>query len=281
MNIKDAILFYQNKGYEYADAESKVSQDIVLSKIWNSKYKNNITIKGGVVMYNISNNIRRATRDLDIDFIKYSLEDESIRNFIYSLNNDKDNIKIEIVGNIASLHHQDYDGKRVLIKISDKYGNSINTKLDIGVHKLFELEQEEYYFDLSLINKQINLLINSKEQIFVEKLKSLLKLGFVSTRYKDIFDFYYLVNISKLNKKKLLKNIEILIFNDDKMRENNIEDILNRLSKTLKSSRYINHLNDPVVNWLDIPIEDAINSLLKYIEELSEEKVEIWITWII
>ena len=87
MNIKDAILFYQNKGYEYADAESKVSQDIVLSKIWNSKYKNNITIKGGVVMYNISNNIRRATRDLDIDFIKYSLEDESIRNFIYSLNN--------------------------------------------------------------------------------------------------------------------------------------------------------------------------------------------------
>lgn len=275
MNIKDGILFYQNKGYEYADAESKVSQDIVLSKIWNSKYKNNITIKGGVVMYNISNNIRRATRDLDIDFIKYSLEDESIRNFIYSLNNDKDNIKIEIVGNIASLHHQDYDGKRVLIKISDKYGNSINTKLDIGVHKLFELEQEEYYFDLSLINKQINLLINSKEQIFVEKLKSLLKLGFVSTRYKDIFDFYYLVNISKLNKKKLLKNIEILIFNDDKMRENNIEDILNRLSKTLKSSRYINHLNDPVVNWLDIPIEDAINSLLKYIEELSEEKVEI------
>lgn len=275
MNIKDAILFYQNKGYEYADAESKVSQDIVLSKIWNSKYKNNITIKGGVVMYNISNNIRRATRDLDIDFIKYSLEDESIRNFIYSLNNDKDNIKIEIVGNIASLHHQDYDGKRVLIKISDKYGNSINTKLDIGVHKLFELEQEEYYFDLSLINKQINLLINSKEQIFVEKLKSLLKLGFVSTRYKDIFDFYYLVNISKLNKKKLLKNIEILIFNDDKMRENNIEDILNRLNNTLKSKRYINHLNDPVVNWLDIPIEDAINSLLKYIEELSEEKVVI------
>ena len=275
MNIKDAILIYQNNGYEYADAESKVSQDIVLSKIWNSKYKNNITIKGGVVMYNISNNIRRATRDLDIDFIKYSLDDESIRNFIYSLNNDKDNIKIEIVGNIASLHHQDYDGKRVLIKISDKYGNSINTKLDIGVHKLFELEQEEYYFDLSLINKEVNLLINSKEQIFVEKLKSLLKLGFISTRYKDIFDFYYLINNSKLNKDKLLKNIDILIFNDDKMRENNIDDILNRLNNTLKSKRYINHLNDPVVNWLDIPIEDAINSLLKYIEELSEEKVMI------
>lgn len=275
MNIKDAILIYQNNGYEYADAESKVSQDIVLSKIGNSKYKYNITIKGGVVMHNISNDIRRATRDLDIDFIKYSLEDESIRNFVSSLNNDKDSIKIEVVGNIVPLHHQDYDGKRVHIKISDNYGNSIKTKLDIGVHKLFELEQEEYCFDLSLINKEVNLLINSKEQIFVEKLKSLLKLGFISTRYKDIFDFYYLINNSKLNKDKLLKNIDILIFNDDKMRENNIDDILNRLNNTLKSKRYINHLNDPVVNWLDIPIDDAINSLLKCIEELSEEKVEV------
>lgn len=275
MNIKDAILIYQNNGYEYADAESKVSQDIVLSKIGYSKYKYNITIKGGVVMHNISNDIRRATRDLDIDFIKYSLEDESIRNFVSSLNNDKDNIKIEIIGNITSLHHQDYDGKRVHIKIIDNYGNSIKTKLDIGVHKLFELEQEEYCFDLSLINKEVNLLINSKEQIFVEKLKSLLKLGFVSTRYKDIFDFNYLINNSKLNKDKLLKNIDILIFNDDKMRENNIDDILNRLNNTLKSKRYINHLNDPVVNWLNIPIEDAINSLLKYIEELSEKKVDV------
>ena len=70
-------------------------------------------------MHNISNNIRRATRDLDIDFIKYSLADESIRNFVDALNNVENTLKIEIIGNIIPLHHQDYDGKRVLIKISD------------------------------------------------------------------------------------------------------------------------------------------------------------------
>ena len=42
----------------------------------------NITIKGGVVMYGLSNDKRRATRDLDLDFIKYSLADESIKLFI-------------------------------------------------------------------------------------------------------------------------------------------------------------------------------------------------------
>ena len=58
----------------------KVAQDIVLLKIGNSKYNKNITVKGGVVMHNISKDMRRATRDMDIDFIKYSLEDKSIRN---------------------------------------------------------------------------------------------------------------------------------------------------------------------------------------------------------
>ena len=67
MNIKDAIISYQNNGYSYADAESKVSQDIVLSLIGESKYNRHITVKGGVVMHIISNNIRRATRDLDVD----------------------------------------------------------------------------------------------------------------------------------------------------------------------------------------------------------------------
>ena len=225
-------------------------------------------------MHNISNNIRRATRDLDIDFIKYSLDDESIIKFITELNYEK-NIKIEIVGNIKPLHHQDYDGKRVYIKIIDKYNNAINTKLDIGVHKLFELEQDEYCFDLSLINKKVNLLINSKEQIFTEKLKSLLKLGFRSTRYKDIFDFYYLINKSGLDKKKLINSITTLILNDESMREKSITDIVQRLDTTLKSPRYINHLNDPIVNWLDIPIEKAIASVLQFLEELANEMITI------
>ena len=274
MNIKDAIISYQNNGYSYADAESKVSQDIVLSLIGESKYNRHITVKGGVVMHNISNNIRRATRDLDIDFIKYSLDDESIIKFITELNHEK-NIKIEIIGNIKPLHHQDYDGKRVYIKIIDKYNNVINTKLDIGVHKLFELEQDEYCFDLSLINKKVNLLINSKEQIFTEKLKSLLKLGFRSTRYKDIFDFYYLINKAGLNKKKLINSITTLILNDESMREKSITDIVQRLETTLKSPRYINHLNDPIVNWLDIPIERAITSVLQFLEELANEMITI------
>lgn len=222
-------------------------------------------------MHSISKDLRRATRDMDLDFIKYSLEDNSIIRFIDELSNVDDGIKIKIDGEIKELHHQDYDGKRVNIELFDKYGNKLKTKLDIGVHKLLDIKQDEYCFDLSIINKNANLLINSKEQIFVEKIKSLLKLGFRSTRYKDLFDFYYLINKTELDKEKLINCFNILIFKDETMRENNIEDVVNRLQMTFNSNAYRNHLSNPKNNWLDITVDDAIISVLKYIKSLGEK----------
>ena len=123
MNINDLVNNYLSLGYEIADAQSKVCQDLILYKISKSKYAHNITVKGGVVMHNISKSTRRATRDLDLDFIKYSLDDNSIISFISELNkNDKESI-IRINGNIEKLHHQLYDGKRVNIFITDNFNS--------------------------------------------------------------------------------------------------------------------------------------------------------------
>lgn len=226
-------------------------------------------------MHSISNDKRRATRDIDLDFIKYSLEDKSIIDFIDRLNSVDDNITVEIVGKIEELHHQDYSGKRVYIKISDVNNYEIDTKLDIGVHKLFELEQDDYYFNLDAMEDGVSLLINSPEQIFTEKLKSLLKLGFRSTRYKDLFDFYYLINYDKLDRKKLLKSFQVIIFDDDNMLEKTLENIYSRLKSIFKSNVYKRNLTDPKNNWLDIPINDAIEKVLNYIEELSKETVGV------
>ena len=264
MDIYESVNKYINVGYSEDDAIPKVAQDIILLKIGNSKYNKNITVKGGVVMHNISKDMRRATRDMDIDFIKYSLEDKSIREFIKELNNVDDGIKIKITGKIEPLHHQDYDGKRVYIQLTDKNKYSISSKLDIGVHKYFDIEQDEYFFDFNIIDESVSLLINSKEQIIVEKLKSLLKFGITSTRFKDIFDFYYLINNENLDKDKLIKYIDILIFKDKNMREHTIEDINKRLSSILNNSRFKSRIGTANNNWLEMPIEDVIDSILNY-----------------
>ena len=273
MDIAKLIDLYVNDGYELTDAIAKVSQDIILLKISKSSLRRNVTIKGGVVMHNISKDKRRSTRDMDFDFIKYSLGNDSIKAFIEKLNNTDDGVNIVINGKIEELHHQDYDGKRVYITLIDENDYRIDSKLDIGVYKDFDIEQEEYCFKLDTIKESATLFINSKEQIFAEKLKSLLRFAYTSTRYKDIFDFYYLIKYGNLNNKKLEKYINKIIFNDETSKANNFKDIYKMLNSIFNNRRFVSNLNNVKVNWLDISSGEVMKCILDYIGKFEEAVV--------
>lgn len=273
MNLNELISNYLSLEYDIVDAQSKVCQDLILYKIGKSKYAHNITVKGGVVMHNISKSTRRATRDLDLDFIKYSLDDNAIISFVDELNKNDKEIIIKINGKIEKLHHQLYEGKRVNILITDNYNNLLETKLDIGVHKYFELEQDEYIFDFDVFDGSVSLLINSPEQIVCEKLKSLLKFGVRSTRYKDIFDFYFLIDNNILNKNRLLKYIDYLIIKDKNINQNTINEIILRLETILNNRIFIDRLDNARSNWINIPVNDVINKVIIYFKSLETIQV--------
>lgn len=226
-NLEELAIQVQNEGYSEVNAEAKVCQDIVLKAIANSSLCHNITIKGGVVMRSITGNVRRATQDMDLDFIRYSLSEDSIRASVRKLN-CLDGITIAITGDIEELSQQEYRGKRVYITITDNTGHSFMSKIDLGVHKQVQIEQDEFCFDVCLDEVGACLLINSKEQIFTEKLRSLLRFGPLSTRYKNIFDMCYLSDY--VDKTKLLQCMDTYIFHDPAMRENDIHGILCRVS---------------------------------------------------
>ena len=164
----------RNEGYSEVNAEAKVCQDIILKAISRSSLSRNVTIKGGVVMRSISGNVRRATEDMDFDFIRYSLSENSIRSFIEKLN-CLAGIRITITGEIEELSQFEYRGKRVYVNIADDFGHVFMSKIDLGVHKNIQIEQNEYCFDLCMDDVGASLLINSREQIFAEKLRSLLR----------------------------------------------------------------------------------------------------------
>ncbi|WP_462331522.1 nucleotidyl transferase AbiEii/AbiGii toxin family protein, partial [Schwartzia sp. (in: firmicutes)] len=191
--LQDWLVKIEEQGYRGANARARLCQDIVLEAISKGKLSRHVTIKGGVVMRSLTGDIRRATQDMDIDFIRYSLADEAIRKFVKDINVFED-IRIEIVGTIEPLKHQDYQGKCINIRIYDNDGMTIDSKIDLGVHKDLTIQQEEYCFDVCMDDDGASLLINSKEQMLTEKLRSLLKFGPLSTRFKDVFDICYLVD---------------------------------------------------------------------------------------
>ena len=273
MNLEELRRLYLHNGYSLANASAKICQDIILNKISKSTVNKNVTIKGGVVMYGLSNDKRRATRDLDLDFIRYSLADESIKMFIDKLNMVDDGIEIIINGEVQELHHQDYNEKRINITLKDKFNFTVSAKLDVGVHKNFNIKQEEYCFNLEAINESSTLLINSKEQIICEKIKSLLRFGIRTTRYKDIFDIYYLINNTNINKDELLHVLNLLIINDDTMKEKNINEVIKRLEITLNNNIFKDSLKDARNNWLELSVDEVIDNVLDYFKSLETVQV--------
>lgn len=259
---------YRDAGYSERNANARVCQDIVLKAIEQSDFGRNVTIKGGVVMRSITGNVRRATEDLDLDFICYSLEDNSIRYFISKLN-CLEGITIEIKDDkIEQLSQQEYSGKRVFIIIRDDTDYSLESKIDIGVHANMEIEQDDYCFDICMDNEGVSLLINSCEQIFAEKLRSLLRFGPFSTRYKDIFDFCYLKE--HVDIVRLAECIKTYIIDNPAMREIDMYSIQRRVSITFANRQFKNNVErSGDRNWLQIDVGVAFKTIQEFLETVN------------
>ena len=266
MDIAAMVNKLVQSGYGVAPARAKVAHDIFLAAIKAAGFKDNITIKGGVVMSGLSKNVRRATMDMDVDFVRYSIDDVAIQKFVRKLN-VLEGVSISIQGQITELKHQEYRGKRVYLMLSDRSGAQVVTKVDVGVHTRADVKQKDFTFDVVTDARGVKLLANSKEQIFAEKLKSLLRLGPFSGRYKDVFDMYFLRD--KLAKRTLKSYMRMYIYDDPKMHERNAVDVVGRVQSILQSSGYTKGLSNKKFAWLDVDPQRVIQGLIEFLNGLS------------
>ena len=265
MNLLAEVDKIKHEGYSETNAQAKLCQDIIVNAISKSSLNRNVTIKGGVVMRSISSNARRATQDIDLDFIKYSISEESIKIFIDKLN-CIEGIVLKMTGPVEELRHQDYQRKRIYVEISDTNNNVLTVKVDIGVHKDLDITQEEYCFDVCFQDDSASVLINSKEQIVTEKLKSLMRFGTSSTRYKDVFDICYLSD--KINLDKLRQCIKKYIFEDATLNIHNYDEIHKRAEKVFSNRTFRKQIERSRKNWLDLSLEDVMIKNLEFINKI-------------
>ena len=265
MSIDQLLKKYIKQGYQAPIARNLAAQEIILTKIAHSKMARFLTLKGGIVMYSLSGNQRRATRDIDFDFIRYSISKLSIYRFIDALNEVEDGYCISVSKDPEPLHQEDYRGVRLTVSIVDSTSAALSLKLDIGVHKRLDVDQGKLVF-FSESGEGISLLANTPEQIFAEKTISLARLGAASTRFKDVYDIYYLIQLGLETER--VKAILFPMILDSKRHPDSLREYKANIISALRNPLFIEGCSDVKNKWIDIDYESASSLIEAFIQRL-------------
>lgn len=253
-------------GYRMAEAQAKVAHDAILFAMHKSGFKKNCTVKGGVVMCELTKAIRRTTMDIDVDFMHYSISDASIRRVVARWARIT-GFEMAIFGATLELRQDDYRGKRIYLDISDgSIRKPVRTKVDIGVHTHKELRQVERRFDALSDERRATLFANSCEQMFAEKLLSLIRHGVMSTRTKDVFDLYYLAGV--VNRRRLKPFVDALVLRNRKCPLRDPARIIASIEKTFGSKRFLRDMSSPKSNWIGLPPKKVAEDVLSYLRKV-------------
>lgn len=251
----------------------------VLMRLEKSKYKNNIILKGGVLLSSIIGSDMRTTKDIDATLKSIPLNEESIRNIfeeILSIDiNDGFIFKIE---NIKDIRLEDeYGGYRINV-----YGEFDKLKthffIEVTTGDIITPREINYKYNSIFEDKTINIMAYTIETIIAEKFESIISKNITTTRAKDFYDMYVIVNnhIDKIDKNILIKAIKRTF----KHRNTNFNiEYLNDMFEIIKDSIVLKELFDNYSTKLtyakNVRFEDTIDAIKQIIDILKSEYVVV------
>ena len=181
----------------------------LLERISISKYKDNFILKGGMLISAMLGIDSRTTMDMDTTIKGFPLTKDNITNIMDEICNIEidDNVKLKINKVELIREDDDYGGYRITFEA--KYNNEMPVimKIDITTGDKITYKEIEYSFTLMLEDRKIQIWSYNVETIIAEKFEAIVKRGVLSTRIRDYYDVYMLINTqNKIIDKKNLKD---------------------------------------------------------------------------
>ena len=181
----------------------------LLERISISKYKDNFILKGGMLISAMLGIDSRTTMDMDTTIKGFPLTKDNITNIMDEICNIEidDNVKLKINNVELIREDDDYGGYRITFEA--KYNNEMPVimKIDITTGDKITYKEIEYSFTLMLEDRKIQIWSYNVETIIAEKFEAIVKRGVLSTRIRDYYDVYMLINTqNKIIDKKTLKD---------------------------------------------------------------------------
>lgn len=178
-------------------------QERLLYRLSNTNYKNQFILKGGLLLYSLSQSHSRPTKDVDLLGKQIANDLESIRSaFVYicSVRFDEDGVVFGADTLSVERIKEDADYEGVRVKVTGHLGNmKKQLQLDIGfgdavVPKAIDMK---YPTLLEMSNPEIK--VYSIESVISEKFEAMIALSVANSRLKDFYDIYYLTRLKNFD----------------------------------------------------------------------------------
>ena len=189
----------------------------LMERISLSEFRDQFILKGGMLIAAIVGIDARATMDMDATIRGFELNEDKLKNiFNEILSIPVDDGVIMRLSKVESIRDEaEYPGIRISIEsVLDKTRQTM--KVDITTGDKITPRAIEYKFQLLLEDRTISVLAYNLETIFAEKLETILSRGTATTRMRDYYDIYILMELHESN------------LNDDLLREAFIKTSTNR-----------------------------------------------------
>lgn len=177
-----------------------------IERLSKSKHKDQLILKGGMLITAMVGLDTRTTMDLDttIKGVQLNLNSiEALINDIISVDVD-DGVSFRIKAISEIMEEADYPGLRVSL---EAHFDGVRTPLKIDFSTGDIITPREVAFDFPLLfeNRNISVLAYPLETVLAEKLETILSRSITNTRMRDLYDVYILMNLyrDKLNPETL------------------------------------------------------------------------------
>lgn len=251
----------------------------VLMRLEKSNYRDNIILKGGVLLSSIIGEDLRTTKDIDATLKGLPLNMDSIKNISEEILNTKidDNVNFEIV-NLKDIRLEDeYGGFRINVKGTfDKI--KTNFFIEITTGDIITPREIKYKYNSIFENKKINIMSYTIETIIAEKFESIISKNITTTRAKDFYDLYILMSkhSNDINNKNLVKAIENT-FNkrNTKFNIDNFKEIVEILKESDILKKVFIDYQSKLEYTKEVSFNDTINAINEIINILENGLVEV------
>lgn len=168
----------------------------LLYRISISGYKENLVLKGGLLIASLIGVDRRTTMDMDTSIKAYPVNKEQIVNLLLDVISieGNDGISFDFV-DIKEIRQEDkYQGFRA--RLTSNFGKiSQNVSIDISTGDVITPGQIAYSYKMLVDEGTIDIRSYNIESVLAEKIETIISRGVLNTRMRDLYDVHMLVRM--------------------------------------------------------------------------------------